>query len=63
MCPDPSRCPPGTADEADELAALAIAADVSLAVALVGAGVGVYAWFSPGPSSKTTARLGITGSF
>jgi tetratricopeptide (TPR) repeat protein len=62
-CSDPSRCPSGTADEADELATLAIIADVSLALAVVGTGVSVYAWLSPGPSPTATARIGFSGSF
>jgi hypothetical protein len=63
MCPDPSRCPPGTAGEADELATLAIIADVSLVLAIAGAGVGVYAWLSPGPAPRSTAGVGFSGSF
>jgi hypothetical protein len=63
LCPDPSRCPAGTSDEADKLATLAVAADVSLAVALAGTGLCVYAWFSPREATPKAARIGFSGAF
>jgi hypothetical protein len=63
LCPDPSRCHAGTADEADKLKRYAVAADVSLAVAVAGAGVGLYAWFATGDSSSKSASFGFAGSF
>ncbi len=62
-CPEPSRCPAGTADAARTLEAFAIAADVSLAVTVVGAGVGAYAWFSGGTPAGTSAGAAVSGSF
>lgn len=62
-CPDPSACPPGTADDAKSLQHFAIAADVSLAFAVVGAGVGAYAWFADGSPTGTSAGATVSGSF
>ena len=55
-CPEPSRCPSHTREARSNLKLYAVISDVSLATALIGTGVGIYATLAPASSGRAAPR-------